>query len=278
MNDPAVLNRYWTWTLSNCDDAEVDAIKKINDKRIQFICFEKKLGDSGAPELQGYLYSEPKKNKLYERQLKTLIPRAQFSQGLYSSAHIANFCKKDETNVWSCGTYPLQDQRTDLDKFVDDIEHNNPPLNHMLKKYPTIMTRYPNLRNQIRDIFIPVPLTRDELDNEWHYGGDVVGKSSAIRDAYPNAYIHSKTKWWDGYDREEVVVFEDADKNFMKRHVWEFKQWADHYHVNVEVRRGMMKIRPLKLIVTSRYTIEEVFPNRHDQMKLLRLFKVINDA
>lgn len=37
------------------------------------------------------------------------------------------------------------------------------------------------------------------LDNEWHWGVTGAGKSRAVREKYPDAFIKSNDIWWDGY-------------------------------------------------------------------------------
>ena len=39
----------------------------------------------------------------------------------------------------------------------------------------------------------------------WIYGKPGIGKSYAVRSVYPNLYVKSSNKWWDGYTNQDAV-------------------------------------------------------------------------
>ena len=45
----------------------------------------------------------------------------------------------------------------------------------------------------------------------WIYGKPGIGKSYAVRSLYPNLYVKSSTKWWDGYTNQDVVLVDDSE-------------------------------------------------------------------
>jgi len=69
--------------------------------------------------------------------------------------------------------------------------------------------------------------TNNALDNEWHWGASGTGKSRGVRERYPNAFIKSNDKWWDGYDNEDVVIIEEMGPAQISAH--NLKIWTDHY-------------------------------------------------
>lgn len=85
----------------------------------------------------------------------------------------------------------------------------------------------------------------------------------------------ASNKWWDKYKGEENVLIEDMDTTHAYQGYY-LKIWADKYAFPVEVKNGADWIRPKIIIVTSNYTIEQVFPDPAIHKPLLERFKVIH--
>lgn len=125
------------------------------------------------------------------------------------------------------------------------------------------------VHNQFRELEI----LNGELKNEWWWGAAGTGKSRKAFEEYPNAYIKSLNKWWDGYHDQEVVIIDDWSPN-QEVLVDHLKHWADRYPFPAECKGSCMKIRPKKIIITSNYPIERCFSREEDQEALRRRFKV----
>lgn len=108
--------------------------------------------------------------------------------------------------------------------------------------------------------------------NEWHHGEAGTGKSRTVREAYPDAYIKGANKWWDHYAGEKVVIIEDLGPQMIN--AVHLKCWSDRYAFACEGKGYSMKIRPEKIIITSNYTIDEVYPEKQNYDPLLRRFRV----
>jgi len=110
----------------------------------------------------------------------------------------------------------------------------------------------------------------------WIYGKTGTGKSHVVYETYKDAYRKdmSDPKWFDNYDDEEVVYLEDIDKYQVK---WAgmLKRLSDKYPFKVQVKGSMIDIRPKKVIVTSNYTIEEIWDDEITRECLNRRFTVI---
>lgn len=54
---------------------------------------------------------------------------------------------------------------------------------------------------------------QSELTHEWHWGSTGTGKTRGVRERFPEAYLKSNTKWWDGYNGEDVVILDEMTPN-----------------------------------------------------------------
>lgn len=139
------------------------------------------------------------------------------------------------------------------------------------------LSQYVKVRGAIKlyKAVVNKPESLDELTNEWYFGPPGTGKSRKVRQDHPDVYDKPLNKWWDAYEDQQTVVLDDFGTgqsvlgDLLKR-------WADHYPFTAEVKGSATTIRPRKVIVTSNYTPEEIWPE--DKMMaeaIRRRFKFI---
>lgn len=105
--------------------------------------------------------------------------------------------------------------------------------------------------------------SRDTLDNEWIYGKSGLGKSKGVRAMYDeNVYPKNANKWWCGYRQHEhkCVLIEDLGPEHTSWIAPFLKIWTDHYPFLGETKNSGMVIRPGKIVVTSQYSIDDLWP------------------
>lgn len=89
---------------------------------------------------------------------------------------------------------------------------------------------------------------------EVHYGVPGSGKSRAVFQSFPKAYIKSSGKWWDHYDGESVVILDDFDGSFLS--FGDFKRWVDRYPCFVEIKGCVTPLLATHWVITT-----NVFPS-----------------
>lgn len=124
---------------------------------------------------------------------------------------------------------------------------------------------------------MPEPAPIDTLENEWIWGPTGVGKSLSTRNAFPVLFNHPNTKqWWDGYNGQDTVLIDDLGKKTAEWMGEYLKTWADHYPFVADFKGKSRMIRPKRIIVTSNYSMEEMFPDTNILEPLKRRFKQVH--
>jgi len=143
---------------------------------------------------------------------------------------------------------------------------------HQIRYYSTIKKIKADTKK------MPENLSWDEGEqpNYWIWGPTRTGKSYKARNMLGQFYPKiASNKWWDKYNGEENVLIEDIDTSHQYQG-YNLKIWADKYAFPVEVKYGADWIRPKVIIVTSNYSIKEVFPDPSIHLPLLERFKEIH--
>lgn len=257
----------WCFTLNNYTPQEVVDVKQW-DSRYQVVGEE--VGECLTPHLQGFAYFESQKSL---KQLKVRLPRAHWEIAKGSVSENVAYCTKGGL-FWELGDRPLSSSEKGLkggakskDVWKEHWElakagqfFDLPP--GQIKTWEYIYAK-----------FGTVATDRSVLDNRWYCGPSGSGKSKTVRTEFGSAfYSKNLSKWWDGYAWEPVIVLEDVDPSHGSWLGYFLKIWADHYAFNAEVKCGMLRIRPLIVIVTSQYELHECFEDMKTVDALNRRF------
>ncbi|QMW68799.1 replication-associated protein [Crucivirus-323] len=145
---------------------------------------------------------------------------------------------------------------------LDEIGENEP------KVY---VTHYRTLK-QIAVDHLSKPANLESPAAIWCCGVTGVGKSTKYRSLFPDAYVKNHSKWWDGYQGQDIVILEDISKFHVKLGDL-MKLWSDKWSFICEYKGGSRWIRPKLFIVTSQYTIEGIWDDEETRTALKRRFR-----
>lgn len=239
----------WCFTLNNYTDNEYNHFIDIPCK---YLIIGKEVGENGTPHLQGYIVFETNKRL---SAVKRENNRAHWELARGDTASNVTYCSKDG-NFLEKGVRPKS--RADLalvqhDKWKDVIRSAKE--GRAQDEYPREYIQY---NSTILRLYEPRLETLNSFSGLWFYGEPGTGKSRKARNDFPGLYDKLINKWWDGYIDQSCVLIDDLGRDHLFMGSF-LKRWADHYPFRGEYKGGSKVIRPQTIVVTSNYSIREIF-------------------
>lgn len=301
-----VRYRSWCFTINNpqkLTDEQQNRIKE-NLSDMRYYVIGKETGAEGTPHWQGFLYA---KNPIRMNTVKTILlwtdSKAHIEYCKGTSIQNIAYCKKGEQphaeweELYTAG--PNYGKNADFDEYGEspatEQDKGAKGAEAQKRKWSGILTdakegkwrkleeEYPReylscfrtLHTLRASTFNVTSVIQGELEHEWLHGISGAGKSSRARRENPNLYLKDvdgdTAKWWDMYDGEEVVLIEDLSP-FNRSLTDALKKWSDRYPFKAQVKGGYMQIRPRKIVVTSQYTIDQIWEDAETRAALHRRF------
>lgn len=259
------MSKRWCFTINNWTDQDLVTMKAVPS---QYIVIGKEVGESGTPHLQGYITF--KQNKRLTA-LKKLHSTAHWEIAKGTSQQAADYCKKDG-DFEEIGDLPSQGKRTDLSAACAMVKEGK-SMTEIADAHPETFAKFSRGLRELK-LVLDKPYTPAGLRGIWFYGAPGTGKSRQARESYPNAYLKSQNKWWDGYAGERAVILDDLDINALGHYL---KIWADRYPCHGETKGGTVNLQHDVIVVTSNYSIEQLWPDDVEmQTAIARRFKKRN--
>ncbi|QNG41149.1 replication-associated protein [Antarctic virus 5_I_KPSTAsw018Ch] len=261
-----IRSRGWCFTLNNPGESDNEQMERCAEEA-RYVIRGIETGEEGTNHWQGYVLFKDAKTMT---SVKKFLPRAHLEKQRGNNKQAIDYCKKDgDFKEW--GSAPQNaNQKEKWGAIIKLAEEGK--MEEIKEEYPRIYLQY---YEKLKSLAEPSSLILETLNHEWWYGATGTGKSQKLWKDHPKHYQKQLNKWWDGYQRQEVVAIEEwSPKNECTAS--QLKIWADRYPFPGQIKNGTLHgIRPAKVIVTSNYTIEECFPRLEDYEPLKRRFKQI---
>lgn len=255
--------RNFVFTLNNYTHEQEESIKNLCNNKVTFVAYSHEIAPTtGTPHLQGYLHHNEKIN--FSNIRKWYPWHIEIMRGSLHDNEV--YCSKQDT-LLKFGTEPVSakaaaklgaKERWDLAKAG---RHEELDPEH-IKIYEYIFAKYGKK-----------PESRPTLDNIFISGPSGCGKSKWAHETFPGHYKKSWNQWWDGYMGEDVIILDDMSPRHTEFLQDRLKNWLDHYPFKADVKGGMMLIRPKTIIITSQYSLSELFPEEKSVEAMNRRFQ-----
>lgn len=249
-------SRNWCFTLNNYAAMELDKIEDYHKGHPEtYIIYGKETGDEGTPHLQGYIHLITPQAMSY---IKKIVPRAHIEKCKGSPAENIAYCQKDK-DFTEFGAKPMTQQEKNKKKQAQLLEYAKAgDISKIQEEFPgQYLQQYRNIHQIATDNMVKPP-DLEAPCGVWITGQTGCGKTTKARTEYGTYYSKPCNKWWDGYQNEDCVIIEDMAPNHSKLS-YHLKLWADKWSFLGEIKGGTRQLRPKRVIVTSQYSIFEVF-------------------
>jgi hypothetical protein len=265
--------RHWCFTLNNWTQDEFAALEHLGseDSTIEYLILGKEVGEEGTPHIQGFCSFRVKQSLRAAKGFLGLRCHLEPAKGKPSQA--AEYCRKDGDFV-EFGKAPKgKGARTDLAAAVAAVKAGT-SRRVFIEENPVLLARYPRF---FSELFLTYGKSRNwETQVFVYYGETGIGKTKKAFAEAKEPYMHSGGSWFDGYDGEEDVIFDDFGGSEFK--LTYLLKLLDRYPMKVPVKGGFVNWVPKRVWITSNYSPKEWYSNAKDEhvkALLRRLSKVV---
>ena len=248
-------NRSWCFTINNYEESHLQAVKSVPCLRI--VAGLEVGEEKGTPHIQGAIvFKKPMRMEAVKQALGGTKPSVRKMMGSWADQA---YCIKDG-NILRMEDNSKQGQRTDLVSFREAIKRKAPD-DVLIEDHLAVIAKYPRLENRLKMHYLKRS-TREfrKVDVIVHWGAAGTGKTRAPYEEGAFVFDDYERGWWDGYEQESVVLFDD----FYGGVKWSFfLRLLDGYQVRLPVKGGHTYAAWSKIYITSNKHPDEWYKD-HD--------------
>ena len=229
----------WFFTINN--PVETDDPKQWPS---QYLVYQLEVGESGTPHYQGVVHFAESQRFAA---LKKMNSRAHW-EPVRSLRHAIVYCTKEEGRLdgpWRQGICPKQGLRTDLARCMEDVRAKR-TLHQLYDDHPSVMTRYGRGIKEYKRLCTP---KRSSMTScVVYYGETLMGKTTTLKEKYPDAYWHDGTQWFDDYDGQSVTIIDDF---YGQVPIWKMLKMINHAPYRVQTKGGYVEFTSRLVVITT---------------------------
>lgn len=266
-------------TYPKCDLSKEDIInelrRKLGENLKNYVVAEENH-ESGEPHRHVYLNLS---NQIRTRDSRYFDIRGYHGnyQGCRGVSAVIRYCTKESDYTANFDISKYTSKPPNREEIGRELLEGK-KVSELVIKYPKLLFGYKRLCDDIAKFRSDIGMRREitNVRGTWIYGPPGIGKSRKARTEFPKPiFIKQQNKWWDGYSGEESVLIDDFDKmgSGLSHYL---KIWADRYECYGEVKGSTVYLNHLHIIITSNYSIEEIWSDDLVLCEAIRRrFKVI---
>lgn len=251
-------------TMNNYSLDDFEKMKAHIETFCTFGVLGKEVGDSGTRHIQGYV--EYKNGRTFKR-LKEIYEGCHLEKKRGTNTQAADYCKKDG-DYWEHGTTEPESQgrRGDLQAISEHIRDDN-GIRDMIESNLITNAQHMCVAEKCMKYFEP---QRDRKPTVWWLWGPTgLGKTKDVMETVKKPWIsNGSLQWFDGYDAQEDVVFDDFRESDVDFHL--LLRLLDRYPVSVPIKGSFRAFRPLRIFITTPYPISETYKWIGEDIEQLR--------
>jgi len=261
----------WVFTLNNYTQVNVEHLMqrdKGEDKSWNYIIFGYEVGEEQTPHLQGYVEFG---DCLTMGQAKKRLgdPRFHLEPRRGTQEQAVEYCKKDgdifEDGVKATCKKAGQSHKNKALQYMDLIKQGR------IAEIASDPDCSYNILKHVKDmaVLLEEPRKPDEdIEVRWYWGPTGTGKTRRAwyeaNKSGKRVYVKStNTKWFDGYDGEEVIIFDDLRSSWFEYSY--LLKLLDRYPTQVECKGGSRQWKATTIYVTSCFKPDEMYSGMQER-------------
>lgn len=235
--------RCWIFTFNNPDKPIVWP------STVRYAIYQREIGENQTPHYQGYVEFSTSHRLSGVRKI---LPSAHWELRRGTRDQARAYASKEATRVegpFEHGTFITggRGTRNDIADLKESIRTGKTEI-EIFEKHTLEYLKYNRSINAARALYA-VPRSQPPVVTVI-VGPTGAGKTKHVATVEPELYWKQQSKWWDGYDGQEAVIFDD------------FKGWIpfiemlrvlDRYPLLIEIKGGQRHFTASRIYITSNY-------------------------